>query len=121
MILLNYGQKLNSLTFEQFSAITGKKVTEQVMLPVEYEDHKRYLAEMRRGFVKMRLTDENLQDTELVVNPPSSPQAALCVIAELYHITGKFPMIMRMRPSPFGMSIRSDIVEVIDLAEIVSG
>ncbi len=120
MILLNYGQKLNSLTFEQFSAITGKKVAEQVMLPVEYEDHKLYLAEMRRAFTKLRLTDENLKETDLVVNPPSSPQAALCVITELYRITGKFPIVIRMRPSPFGMSVWSDIVEVIDLSTIVT-
>jgi hypothetical protein len=120
MILLNYGQKLNSLTFEQFSAITGKKVAEQVMLPVEYEDHKRYIAEMERAFTKLRLTEESLKEADLVVNPPSNSQAALCVIADLFRITGKFPMIIRMRPSPFGMSIRSDIVEVIDLADTVT-
>ena len=120
MILLNFGQKLNKLNFEQFQAMTGTKIAEQATMPVEYENHQAYLESLRKAFVKLGLTDEFLRGNEIAINPPSGSHAALCVLAEIFRITGKFPMIVRNRPNLYGLMLGSDLSEVIDLEQIIN-
>jgi hypothetical protein len=115
MILLNFGRKLGQIGFEQFKQMTGFKITEQVMLPLEYITIQEFVVELDKSFKKLKLTDEELSQDRVVINPSLNQNAMSVLIAILLQKTGKLPFWMISRPSLFGVSLRSDLFEVIDL------
>ena len=47
MILLNFGQKLRDIQFEQFNSLTSLRITEQIMLPIEILNRRRYTQKIK--------------------------------------------------------------------------
>ena len=117
MILLNFAQKLHDIQFEQFTALTSMKVTEQIMLPLETSDDdlEKLLDAL---FTRVKLTDEELKKEQLVINLPAQTIKAIKVISYLYKRSGCFPLVLRTSTSAFGLSIGPAVVEVIDLQKM---
>lgn len=115
MILLNFGSKMQKIGFEQFSALTGRKITEQIMLPMEYTQAADFIREVDTLFAKVKLTTEELKQDRYVLLPPANGHAAAILLVELHRRTGQFPYLIRTRPPLYGFNFGSDIVEVVDL------
>ena len=118
MILLNFGPKQNKMFFDQFQAMTNKKIDEQITIPLEFENSEEFITTLMKAFSKLNVTEEFLKANELVLFPPASSHAALCLLAELFRITGRMPLIIRTRQNLYSFISRSDIIEVIDLEKI---
>ncbi len=114
MILLNFGSRLQKMAFEQITAISGLKITEQVMLPLESSGAD-VIAEMDKLFAKVKLTGEELRSDRLVVLPSSSPVVTTLVILELKKRTGQFPYLVITRPTLVSFRLGADISTVLDL------
>jgi hypothetical protein len=115
MILLNFGQKLREVQFEQFNSLTSLKITEQIMLPIESSSEEDIHKRLNMLFSKVKLTDEELQRERFVIVPPPHSVIALQVIGDLFQRTRLFPYIIKTASSVFGMSSGPMVVEVLDL------
>ena len=115
MILLNFGQKLREIQFEQFNSLTSLKITEQIMLPIESLTEEDIHKRLNSLFSKVKLTDEELQRERFVIVPPPHSVIALQVLGDLYQRTRLFPYVIKTASSVFGMSSGPMIVEVLDL------
>lgn len=117
MILLNFGPKMQKTGFDQFNALTGKKITEQISLPIEFNDATGFIQELDRLFAKVNLTSEDLKQDRLVLLPPPNSYAAIVLVLELFYRTGSYPYLIRTRPQLYGLQMGSDVAEVIDLEQ----
>jgi hypothetical protein len=115
MILLNFGQKLREIQFEQFNSLTSLKITEQIMLPIETLTEEDIHKRLNLMFAKVKLTDEELLREKFVIVPPPHSIIALQVIGDLYQRTRLFPYVIKTASSVFGMSSGPMVVEVLDL------
>jgi hypothetical protein len=118
MILLNFGQKLRDIQFEQFNSLTSLKITEQIMLPIESLTEEDIHKRLNSLFSKVKLTDEELQRERFVIVPPPHSVIAIKVIGDLYQRSKQFPYVIRTASSVFGMSSGPMVVEVLDLYEL---
>jgi hypothetical protein len=115
MILLNFGQKLRDIQFEQFASLTSLKITEQIMLPIETLTEEDIHKRLNLLFIKVKLTDEELQREKFVIVPPPHSIIALQVIGDLYQRTRVFPYVIKTASSVFGMTSGPMVEEVLDL------
>ncbi len=115
MILLNFGGKMQKIGFEQFTALTGSAITEQIMLPIEYNSANGFIKELDAMFSKVQFSLDQMKQDRLVLIPPANGYATAVLLVELYRRTGRFPYLIRTRLPLYGMNLGSDIVEVIDL------
>ena len=120
MILLNFGQKLRDIQFEQFTSLTSLKITEQIMLPIETSTEEDFHKRLNSMFAKVKLTDEELQRERYVIVPPPHSVVAIKVIGDLYQRTKLFPYVIQTASSVFGMSSGPLVVEVLDLEKMFS-
>ena len=118
MILLNFGQKLRDIQFDQFNSLTSLKITEQIMIPVETSTEEDIHKRLDSMFAKVKLTDEELQREKFVIVPPPHSIMALQVIGDLFQRTGLFPYVIKTASSVFGMSSGPLVVEVLDLEKL---
>ncbi len=118
MILLNFTRKMDSISLELFHQMTGLKISEQVMLPLESNSINGFISELDKAFQKVKLTDEELSSDRVVVNPSNNQNTMCALIAILKKKTGQMPYLMVTRPSAFGLSSRVELQEVIDLQEL---
>jgi hypothetical protein len=117
MILLNFGKKFDEINLSSFHQISGKKITEQIMLPIESDNVGDFLTKLEKLFVKVNLTEEEFASEEFVVNP-SRESAKMCVLlAYMIKKTGRMPFLVQSRVA-FGMSSRPEIMDVLDLQKI---
>lgn len=118
MILLNFGQKLHDLQFDQINSLTSLKITEQIMLPFDASSEEDIHKKLDMMFAKVKLTDEELQQDRVVILLPLHTITALKVIGDIQQRTGSFPFVLRISIPMFGMTLRPEIMEVLDLQEI---
>jgi hypothetical protein len=118
MILLNFGQKLRDIQFEQFNSLTSLKITEQIMLPIETSTEEDIHKRLNLMFIKVKLTDEELQREKFVIVPPPHSIIALQVISDLYQRTRLFPYVIKTASSVFGMTSGPMVEEVLDLEKM---
>jgi|WetSurMetagenome_2_1015567.scaffolds.fasta_scaffold186509_2 hypothetical protein len=118
MILLNFGQKLRDIQFEQFNSLTSLKITEQIMLPIESLTEEDIHKRLNLLFLKVKLTDEELQREKFVIVPPPHSVVAIKVIGDLYQRTKSFPYVIKTASSVFGMSSGPMVEEVMDLEKL---
>lgn len=116
MILLNFGSRLQKMAFEQITAISGLKITEQIMLPLD-KGGVETIAEMDKLFQKVNLTNEELCRDRLVMLPSPSSVITALVIVELKKRTGTYPYLILTRPSMGGFWLGADISNVLDLEQ----
>ncbi len=119
MILLNFCQKLYDIQFDQFKALTSRKITEQIMLPIETTTEEDIHIKLDTLFAKVKLTDEELKKDGYVMFPPPHTVTALKVIADLYQRTGLYPYVIRTASSVLGVNLRPAIMEVLDLQKML--
>ena len=117
MILLNFNRKMDAINFEMFQQMTGYKITEQIMLPLEYSTLQGFIVELEKSFDRLKVTDAELNQDRIVINPSNNLYAMSILEAYLLHRTGKLPLLIVQRASMFGLSNRLEINEVIDLQE----
>jgi hypothetical protein len=118
MILLNFGQKLRDIQFEQFNSLTSLKITEQIMLPIETSTEEDIHKRLNLMFIKVKLTDEELQREKFVIVPPPHSIIALQVIGDLYKRTSLYPYVIKTASSVFGMTSGPMVEEVLDLEKL---
>jgi len=116
MILLNFGSRLQKMSFEQITAISGLNIIEQIMLPIE-KSGVETISEMDKLFRKVNLTNEELCRERLAMVPSPSPIVTALVIVELKKRTGMYPYLIHTRPSLGGFRFGVDIADVIDLEQ----
>ena len=118
MILLNFGQKLHDLQFDQINSLTSMKITEQIILPFDSSSEEDMHKKLDMMFAKVKLTDEELQKDRVVILLPQHTIPALKVIGDIHQRTGSFPFVIRLSIPLFGMTLRPEIMEVLDLQEM---
>ena len=118
MILLNFGQKLQKIQFDQFNALTSLSITEQIMIPVESSTEEDFHKRLDSMFEKVKLTDEELQKEQFAIVPPPHSITAIKVISDLFKRTGQFPIVIRTISSTFGMTLGPMLGEVLDLEKL---
>ncbi len=115
MILLNFGGKMQKTGFEQFNALTGLTINEQIMLPVEFNNAHGFIKDVDSMFTKVKLSLDEIKQDRLVLIPPANGYAAGVLLVELHRRTGRFPYLIRTRLPLYGLHLGTDVVEVIDL------
>lgn len=115
MILLNFARKFDPISLELFHQMSGKKIDEQIMLPIEASTAESFITAWEKAAQKVNLTDEELSADRVVINPSGDIVQMQVLTAYLYKKTGKLPLIVVTRTGAFGLSSRHEIQEVIDL------
>jgi hypothetical protein len=115
VILLNFARKFDPISLELFHQMAGRKIDEQVMLPLEAFSTADFMAAWDKAVIKLKLTDEDLSTDRVVINPSGNLAHMQVLVAVLYKKTGKMPLIVVTRTAAFGLSARSEIQEVVDL------
>ena len=69
-------------------------------------------------FAKVKLTDEELQKDRVVILLPQHTIPALKIIGDISQRTGSFPFVVRLSIPMFGMTLRPEVMEVLDLQEL---
>jgi hypothetical protein len=115
MLLLNFGSKIGQIEIEQINALSHDKITEWVYLPVDPYNQAPFQQQLSGLYKKAKLTNEDFMKQTLVLNLPASALNAAIILADIHGRTGKFPLVIRLRPAMFGIRVRSDVVDLLDL------
>ena len=118
MILLNFSQKLHGLQFDQINSLSPTKITEQVMLPFDSSSEEDIHKKLDLMFAKVKLTDEELQQDRVIILPPANTITTFKIVGDIYQRTGSFPLLIRLYMPLYGMTLRPEVVEVVDLQEL---
>ncbi len=114
MILLNFGSRLQKMAFDQITAISGLKITEQILLPLE-NGGQDSIEELNVLFQKVKLTNEELCRDRLIMMPSPSSVVTALVILELKKRTGFYPYFIFTRPTLGSFRLSADVSAVMDL------
>lgn len=115
MILLNFSKKLDSVGLEMVSQMCTEKLSEQIMLPIDADTTDGFFRELEGAFHKLNLTEEELCRDRVVVFPNRNQMNMQVLSAYLLGKTGKLPYFVVTHSTPFGLSARPEVSEVVDL------
>lgn len=118
MILLNFSHPFTQAQLEEIERVTGQAVTEQVDLPVQFENGTPFLPQLQALMEKLTLEPARLQTEPVLVNLPALNFIAALVLAELHGRMGYFPPVLRLRPVQGSMPPRFEVAEVLHLQEV---
>lgn len=115
MILLNFARKLDPISLELFKQMTGTKIDEQITLPIEATTIDEFISGFEKAALKLKLTDSELCADRIAINPSGNQIQMQVLAVYLFKKTGKLPMFIVTRAPAFGLSVRLEIQEVVDL------
>lgn len=118
MILLNFGQKLHDIQFEQVFSLTSMRITEQIVLPVQISPEEDVHETLDKLFAKLKLTDDELKSDRVILLLPQQSFAAIKLIGDIYKRTGAFPLIIRLATPMFGLTSRPVVMDILDLEKL---
>lgn len=118
MILLNFSHPLTPAQLDEIERLIGQPVTEQVELPVQFENDAPFLPQLEALMERLTVDPARLQTEPVVVNLPSLNFIAALVLAEFHGRMGYFPPVLRMRPVPGSLPPRYEVAEVLPLQEV---
>lgn len=118
MILLNFSHPLARPQLEEIERLTGQSVTEQVDLPVQFENGAPFLPQLQALMERLTVDPARLQTEPVLVNLPALNFIAALVLAELHGRMGYFPPVLRLRPVSGVMPPRYEVAEILNLQEV---
>ena len=118
MILLNFSHPLTPEQIAAVERLTGQPVTEQVDLPVQFDNAAPFLPQLEELAARIAIPPERLQVEAVVVNLPSLNFIAAPLLAELHGRMGYFPPVLRLRPVEGSLPPRYEVAEVLNLQAV---
>jgi len=118
MILLNFSHPLTEEQIAQVERLTAQRARRIINLPVHFDNYQPFLPQLRDLMAQIPLTTEELQTSEILVNPPSLNFITALLLAELHGRMGYFPPIIRLRPVEKSLPPRYEVAEILNLQEV---
>ena len=109
------------LTAEQITAaenLIDQPIEQVINVPVHFSNDKSFEIQLRDLMAELPLSSEELQTTQVVVNPPAFNTIAVLVLADLHGRMGYFPPVLRVARVTDSLPPRFDVAEVINLQAV---
>ncbi len=117
MLILNFTHPLTDEHKAQIESLAGTSIDEVRTIPVQIEQDEPLTPQVAAIVDASRVTPEEWQTRQLLINPPGYAPAAFVLLAELHGRIGHFPALIRLRPKS-GSLPSYEVAELLNLQAI---
>lgn len=117
MLILNFTHPLTDEHKAQIESLAGTSIDGVRTIPVQIEQDEPLAPQIAAIIDASRVTPEEWQTRQLLINPPGYAPAAFVLLAELHGRIGHFPALIRLRPKP-GSLPSYEVAELLNLQAI---
>jgi hypothetical protein len=117
MLILNFSHRLTDQQREQIEVLTNTVVEEILTIPVRVNLLEPLEPQIIAIVDSIRLSCQEWQTRQLLINPPGYAPAAFVLLAELHGRIGHFPTLIRLRPKPGPVTIY-EVAELLNLQTV---
>ena len=117
MLILNFTHPLTDEHKAQIESLAGTTIDEVRTIPVQIEQDEPLTPQVAAIDDASRVTPEEWQTRQLLINPPGYAPAAFALLAELHGRIGHFPALIRIRPKA-GSLPSFEVTELLNLQAI---
>lgn len=117
MLILNFTHPLTEEQRAQIEALVGTHITDIRIIPVQINQAEPLDAQISAIIDSVKLSSEEWQTAQLIINPPGYAPAAFVLLAQLHGRIGHFPTLLRLRPK-YGATTTFEVAELLNLQEV---
>jgi hypothetical protein len=117
-ILLNFAHPITTEQQAQVEALAGVQVEQVINQPIQFEQDKPFLPQLRQVVEAVPLSPKEWQTAPIIINLPALAPIAALTLAELHGRMGYFPFVLRLKPVPGAVPPRFEVAEILNLQAV---
>ncbi|NTW03805.1 MAG: hypothetical protein HGA19_21450 [Oscillochloris sp.] len=116
MLLLNFTHPLTVAQQNQLNTLLGADPEVRV-IPVQIDQAQPLAPQVVALIDAAGLSPTAWQSTPILINPPGLSTVTALLLAELHRRIGRFPALVRIRPTPGSTPTSYEVAEIINLPD----